>query len=60
MMSRMLLAPFSPQSKHRRHKHSKWREDRLRQVHGMTREQQEALIADARAARTEEQQKERE
>jgi hypothetical protein len=57
-MSRMLSAPSSPQSKHRRHKHTKWREDRLRQVHGMTREQQEALIAESRAAR--QQQKERE
>ena len=60
MMSRMLSAPSSPQAKHHRHKHTKWREDRLRQVHGMTREQQEALIKEARAARTEEQQKERE
>jgi hypothetical protein len=54
-MSRMLSAPSSPHSEHRRHKHIKWREDRLRQVHGMTREQQEALIKEARAARTEEQ-----
>ena len=60
MMSRMLSAPSSPHSKHRRHKPTKWREGRLRQVHGMTREQQDALVKEARAARTEEQQKERE
>jgi hypothetical protein len=59
-MSRMLSAPSHPHSQHRRHKHTRWREDRLRQVHGMTREQQEALIKEARAARTEAQQKERE
>jgi hypothetical protein len=59
-MSRMLSAPSSPHSRHRQHKHTKWRKDRPRQVHGMTREQQEALIEEARAARTKEQQKERE
>jgi hypothetical protein len=56
----MLSAPSSPHPEHRQHKHTKWREHRLRQVHGMTREQQEALIKEARAARTEAQQKERE
>ena len=50
-MSRMLSALSSPHSKHRRNKHTKWREGRPRQVHGMTREQQEALIKEARAAR---------
>jgi hypothetical protein len=59
-MSRMLSAPSSPHSEHRRHKHTKWRERRPKQVHGMTREQQEALIKEARAARTKEQQKEHE
>ena len=58
MMSRMPPAPSSPHSERRWHKHTKWREDRLGQVHGMTREQQEELIKEARAARTEEQQKE--
>jgi len=47
------------QARHHQSEDTKRREDRLRQVHGMTREQQEALIAEARAAR-QPQQKERE
>jgi hypothetical protein len=59
-ISRMLSAPSRPQSDHRRHKDSRRCEDRLKQVHGMTREQQEALIEEARAARLKEQRPARE
>jgi hypothetical protein len=50
-MSRMLSAPSSPHAEHRRHKQNWVREGRLRQIHRMTREQQEALVEEARAAR---------
>ena len=55
-MSRMLSAPSSPAPPHRRPEDAKRRDDRLRHIHRMTREQQEALIEEARAARLREQQ----
>jgi hypothetical protein len=54
-MSRMRSAPSSPDPDHRRHQSTRQREDQPRQVSGMSREQQRALIEEARAARTKEQ-----
>ena len=56
-MSRMLSAPSSSDPECRQPKDTKHRKLRLRQVHQMTREQQEALVEEARAARLPDQQR---
>jgi hypothetical protein len=56
-MSGLLSVPSFPHPEHRRPKERMRRKDRLRQIHETTREQQQALIEEARAARFREQQR---